>query len=297
MLLSVVFLVMVGYLYNKAAEESYENLHVQTKQVKDDLVLQLSSDRENLATMANFAAKLYRDGDDYSLLFESFKPIGMIENIGILNADNTFATKAGVVDAKGIISFQDECKKGVYISGKIKDITKDDYDLIRSAVPIEVNGRTIGILYGAITPDKLEARYANIVKELDAQLFVYEKESGNILIDTIQDELTNISFLKDRKFNKGYSYELFTATDKGFTSFESAYRNETLHLHYSTIDEFDWMIAFGRYDSQVFLGTHTVAKVLFAVFLIMLGIISLYILILNGSRTASKPSSLHFLAR
>ena len=53
--LCAVFLVMVNYLYNKAEDEAYENLHVQTKQVKDDLVLQLTSDRENLSISLSFA--------------------------------------------------------------------------------------------------------------------------------------------------------------------------------------------------------------------------------------------------
>ncbi len=282
-LLCAVFLATVTYLYNKTEDEEYENLHVQTKQIKDDIVLQLTSDRENLATMANFAAKLYSDGDDYSLLFDSYKSIGMIENIGILNPDNTFATKAGVTNMEGIISFEEEKEKGIYISGRINDLTKSDYELIRSAVPIEVNGETVGILYGAIKPDKLGARYKNMVDELDAQLFVYEKDSGDILIDTIQDNLGNISFLKDRKYNDGSSYEHLLSTDKGFVSFLSAYRNENLHLHYSSIDEFGWMIALGRYDSQVHAGTHTMARVLFLVFLVMLGIIALYILILMAN--------------
>ncbi len=282
-LLCSVFLTMVNYLYNKTEDEEYENLHVQTKQIKDDIILQLTSDRENLATMANFAAKLYSDGDDYSLLFDSFKSIGMIENIGILNADNTFATKAGTTNMEGVISFEDEKEKGVYISGRINDLTKSDYELIRSAVPIEVNGETVGILYGAIKPDKLGARYKNMVDELDAQLFVYEKNSGDILIDTVQDNLGNISFLKDRKYNKGFSYEQLLSTDNGFVSFLSAYRNENLHLHYSSIDEFGWMIALGRYDSQVHAGTHALANSLFLVFLIMLCIIAVYVLILIES--------------
>ena len=105
-LLVTIFLGMIGYLYQKRQDEAYELLHVQTKQVKDDLILQLISDRENLATMASFAAKLYRDGESYSLLFESFKPIGMIENIGILNADNTLSTKAGKSDTEGALSFE-----------------------------------------------------------------------------------------------------------------------------------------------------------------------------------------------
>ena len=195
LLLCTVFLTMVVYLYSETEEEAYENLHVQTKQVKDDLILQLKSDRENLQTMASFASKLYRDGDDYSLLFESFKPIGMIENIGILNADNTFSTKAGTADVSGVMSFDEEKEKGTYISGRIGDITNTEYELIRSAVPVEVDGEVVGILYGAIKPEKLGERYSNIVQELDAQLFVYEKESGDILIDTIQRKLDNLYFL------------------------------------------------------------------------------------------------------
>ena len=282
-LLCAVFLAMVSYLYNKTEDEEYENLHVQTKQIKDDIILQLTSDRENLATMANFAAKLYSDGDDYGLLFESFKSIGMIENIGILNADNTFVTKAGSTNMDGVISFEEEKEKGIYISGRINDLTKKDYELIRSAVPIEVNGETVGILYGAIKPDKLNDRYVRMVDELDAQLFVYEKGTGDILIDTIQGDADNISVLKKRKYNDGSSYEQLVSTDKGFVSFQSAYRNENLHLHYSSIDEFGWMIALGRYDSQVHAGTYTMAHSLFLVFLIMLGIIALYILILMAN--------------
>lgn len=282
-LLSVVFFSMVSYLYHKAVDEAYENLHIQTKQVKDDLVLQLTSDRENLITMANFASKLYADGGDYSLLFESFKPIGMIENIGILRSDNTFSTKSGTTDMTGSLSFEEEKEKGIYISGRIADVTNKGYVLIRSAVPIISEGRVVGILYGAIKPEKLNKRYSSIVKELGAQLFVYEKDSGDILIDTVQDEFENISFLKNRKYNDGYSYEEFISSDKGYTSFESAYRDETLHMHYSTIEDFGWMIALGRYDAEVLRGAHSRATVFTMVYVIMIGIILLYILMLMAS--------------
>ena len=65
-LLCSVFINMVGYFYKAAEDEAYETLHVQTKQIKDDMELQLFSDRENLATMANYAAKLYSDGENFS---------------------------------------------------------------------------------------------------------------------------------------------------------------------------------------------------------------------------------------
>ncbi len=279
-LLCTVFFGALSYLYTDAKEKEYENLHVQTKQIKDDIILQLTSDRENLETMANFAAKLYKDGEDYDLLFESFKPIGMIENIGILNSDNTFSTKAGTSDTNGALSFEEEKNKRAYISGKIGDITNKDYVLIRSAVPIIVDGKIVAVLYGAIKPEKLAKRYIDLVQELDAQLFIYEKDSGDILIDTIQDELENISALEDRKYKKGYSYETFIKTDKGFTEFESKYKNENLLLHYSAIEEFGWMIALGRYDSQVFVGTHKTSQLLLVSFFVLVAIMALYLLLI-----------------
>ena len=288
-LICSVFIGMVDYLYSKTQEIAYENLHVQTKQIKDDIILQLTSDRENLETMANFASKLYADGSSYNLLFDSFKPIGMIENIGILNPDNTLTTKNGTTDLNGAISFEKEKKKGIYISGKTDDLTKSDYKLMRSAVPIVANGETVGILYGAIKPEKLAARYQEKIDELDAQLFVYQQGTGDIIIDTVQNKYPNISYLKDRKYNKGYSFEEFISSEKGYTSFESAFRDENLHLHYSTIDEFGWMIAMGRYDSQVFAETHALFKVFLIVFLMILGIIVLYIIIIleNGKKLNS----------
>ena len=157
------------YRIDKKIRPAYLQIY---KQIKDDIILQLTSDRENLLTMANFAAKLYSDGDDYSLLFDSFSAIGMIDNIGILNRDNTFVTKNGVTALNGILSFEEEKEKGIYISGRVADVTKKDYELIRSAVPIKADGEVVGILYGAVAPEKLGKRYKDMVDELDAQLFV-----------------------------------------------------------------------------------------------------------------------------
>ena len=184
-LIFAVFFAMVMSFYNKAEQDAYEMLHIQTKQIKDDLTLQLKSDRENLVTMANFASKLYSDGESYNLMFESFKPIGLLANIGILNPDNTFVTKMGSIDLNGKISFEEEKARGEYISGRIPDLTGDGKELIRSAVPIKSNGTTVGILYGVIPLDVISAKYNTMANELDAQLFVYDKETGKFVIDTV----------------------------------------------------------------------------------------------------------------
>lgn len=278
--LSLIFLVMVGYLYNKAEDEAYENLHLQTQQIKDNLVMQIKSDNENLFTMANFAAKLNAGGMDYRLMFDSFKPIGLFSRIGILTPDCTFITKDETFDLKDRISFEKEASLGAHITGRTYSYSSPDEEVIRSGVPIDVNGKTVGIIYGTIKTDTLGERYKQMVDDLDAQLFIYEKETGNIIVDTVHDNLGNILFLKDRRYIDGYSYEQFRSTDKGFTAFQSAYKNETLYLHYSAIEDFGWMIAMGRYDPQVFKSAHERAIVFALVFAFMLFVIAMYVLIL-----------------
>ena len=279
-LLCIVFLTMVSYFYHAAEDEAYENLHMQTKQIKDDMELQLLSDRENLATMANFAAKLYSDGESFDLMFNSFEPIGLIANIGILMPDNTFITKSGTLNLNGQISFEEEAAKGEYISGRVKDLTRDNYEIIRSAVPIKSGDNTVGVLYGVIKLDVIGKKYGSMAKELDAQLFVYDKETGNLVIDTIDDKLGNISFLENREYRDGYSYEQMINSEKGYTSFQSVLKDEELYVHFSTLEGIDWKITLARYESQVFAKTHIISSLLLVSFITILLIMALYIMIL-----------------
>ncbi len=288
-LILVVFLTMVASFYQMAEENAYEMLHIQTRQIKDDLTLQLKSDRENLITMANFAATLYADGKTYDRMFASFKPIGLFSNIGILNPDNTFVTKMGTIDLDGKISFEEEAKRGEYVSGRIPDLTGSGDELIRSAVPIQVSGETVGILYGVIPLDIIGEKYTKMAKELDAQLFVYDKETGKFVIDTLNKTPGQLSNLEDREFNDGYSYEDLATQDKGYTSFKSIITGENLYVHYSTLEDFGWGIMLARYETQVFAETHKISRNLVIVFALILLIIVAYLeLILRSEKKRTK---------
>ena len=288
-LICAVFFAMVTSFYIKAEEDAYEMLHIQTKQIKDDLTLQLQSDRENLVTMANFAAKLYSDGESYDRMFDSFKPIGLFSNIGILNPDNTFVTKMGSIDLNGKISFEEEAFRGEYISGRVPDLTRDGKEIIRSAVPIKADGRTVGVLYGVIHLDTIGEKYKKMAKELDAQLFVYDKETGKFVIDTIDENPGELSQFKTREYNDDYSYEKLATTDKGYSSFKSILTDEDLYIHYSTIYDFYWGIMLARYETQVFAETHKISLNLLIFFVLMISILLIYLqLVLKNEKDRSK---------
>ena len=300
LLIIAIFLAMTISLFSQAEDDAYEMLHIQTKQIKDDLTLQLKSDRENLVTMANFAAKLYADGESYDLMFQSFKPIGLFANIGILNADNTFVTKVASIDLDGKISFAEEAARGAYISGRVPDLTRDGEEIIRSAVPIKVNGDTVGVLYGVIKLDTIGEKYNAMASELDAQLFVYDKETGKFVIDTIDTNPGEMSIFADCEYNDGYSYEELRNSDKGYSSFVSKYTGEDLYIHYSTLEDFDWGIMLARYENQVFAETHEMLLYLLQVIVLIAVVLTAYIALLlraekNKTSLTSEASAIRHL--
>ena len=288
-LICTVFFAMVTSFYFETEENAYEMLHIQTKQIKDDLILQMKSDKENLVTMANFAAKLYAKGESYGLIVESFKPIGLFSRVGILTPQCDFISTDGIHDLRGKISFEEQSRLGEYITGRTYSYSVPDEQVVRSSVPIRVNGETVGIIYGIIKIETINEKYNNMAKELDAQLFVYNKETGKFIIDTIDKNPGELSSLKDRKYNDGYSYEQMVNTDSGFSSFESKFTGEDLYIHYSTIEDFNWGIMLARYESQVFEETHRISRKLIFVFAIIILIIAIYLeLILRSEKNRAK---------
>lgn len=279
-LICVVFLSMVTFLYKQAEDEAYEMLHMQTKTIKDDLSLQLRSDCENLSTMANFAARLYAHGESYDRVFESFRPIGLFARIGVLKQDDTFIMQNEVVDFRGKLSFAEEVKRGTYISGRVPSFAYEGREIIRCAAPIVVDGRTVGILYGVIDLEDMNARYSQMAEEFSAQLFVYEPGNGNLLIDTFHEELGNISSLKTREYNDNYTYEELVTKEKGYSSFKSIYNGQDLYVHYSVVDESGWRIMLARYEEQVFEKLRTTIAVLTSAFFLISLIILVYTFIL-----------------
>lgn len=296
-MLCTVFFSMITYIYISAENDGYENLHIQTKEIKENIEFQITSDRENLLTMSRFAANLYSNGESFDLLFDSFHSIGLIENIGILLPDNTFITKIGTIKAPKGMSFENELKRGEYISGRIKDATNPNKEILRSAVPVIADGKTVAILYGAIDLDTFEKKYLEKAKSNDAQLYVVEKTNGNFIINTNEGKLGNLSSLESRKYNKSFSFEQMrediSQGNSGYTSFISAFTGKTLYMHYSPLAISDWHIMLAEPEATVFTEAHTAGANLSMLFLVIVFIMLLYLLLMFNTEKVNSQMNLY----
>ena len=283
LLLCGVFVSVIAYTYNAKEEKCFENLHVHTKEIKDDLNLQVSSDMENLQTLANIAATLYINNGDYSVLFDSFKPIGLIEAIGILFPDNTLKTSTGETVLTGKIDFNEEASRGSYVSGLEEDLTVEGEKIIRSAVPIIVNGETVAIVYGRTKLESLREKYIEKLGQSDNRLILVDRRDGSFIIDSRHENPGLLPSLGGRESKSGYSYDDMyrgiMSGDNGFSAFKSEVLNEFMYVHWAPLsgEIVDWTIMLGIPESKVFEELYSIQDAMLFMFLLALIIMITYL--------------------
>ena len=290
LILCLLFLGTIGFIYNHEEAVALENLHVETKQIKDDIQLQIHSDKENLSTIASFAEKLYADGKDINTVFHAFESIGLIEKLVILLPDNTLISRKGEFLPDIQIDFEEELKKGEYTSGRVLSFTPPARNIVRNAVHITHEGEVIGILYGIIELDKLQDRYSEMVEELNAQLYIYENGNGAFIVDSFHNQsLDNINDLKNYTYKKGYTFDQMRNSQKGFTSVESKYLDQYIYMHYSPLDIGDWQIMLGRTEDDVFHNARRISMVMMIIFLLIVLTLSMYLIaVFHSERRKAK---------
>lgn len=298
LLLIITLLSMTQYIYDNAEREAFETLHTETKEIKDSIRLQMISDRENLLIMADFAANLYANREDfrevadlaadekYKLLFDSFEAIGLLDNIGILAPDNRFFTKKGEMIAQDI-SFETEAKKAPYISGRVKDITDPEREVVRSAVPIIYEKQVIGILYGVIGLDTLNDKYEPMANSNGAKLYIVERGNGNLIVDTRNQKLGNFGDFKERKHREGFPYQKLyddiMQGNNGYSSYIPKNSTEYHYSHYSSLELSDWQIMLAKPESVVFKKTKETERTIFVMFGIIVLIMTAYLVVVLSS--------------
>lgn len=284
-LLCIAIVTMILHIYHTSEEEAYERLHLETQQIKRDINLQVYSDRENLMTMANFAEKLYENGEEYELLFKSFEEIGLFEDVRILEPNNILLTKMGTKRVESDISFKEEVKKGMYVSGRVRDLINKDREVVRSSVPVKTDtGETVAIIYGIIDLQKFEDRYVDDVRAINSDLFIIEQKNGNFIIDTKREGLGQITEIADTSFRDNYSYEELvqniSAGKNGFTAFDSIVNGKKLYVHYAPLEFADWSIMVAKPASEVLGTARKTGLYMLVMALVIFIIMLLYVLIL-----------------
>ena len=56
----------------------------------------------------------------------------------------------------------------------------------------------------------------------------------------------------DREYDNHHNYDDFMTKESGFSSFKSTFRNEDIYVYFSSLDNINWGVILGRYESDLF---------------------------------------------
>lgn len=283
--LFVIIVSMIRYVYIFAEEMAFEQLHMETLQIKRDINLQMQTNHETLKAIGDFVLKLRERGETYDSLFESFTKVGLFDNLGLFFPDGILVTGRGSTDLNGILSFEEEVKKGEYISGKETDLTNQAREIVRVSIPIRDNGEPVAILYGIINLNSLRNKYYADAKRLKADLYVLEGKNGDYIINTTKSSggnPGNITEIANSVFMDGFSYRDLltdlTTGENGYSSFVFQKTKEQVYVHYAPLNFGDWQIMLVKPASVVFSGAKSTGAYITTITILIIAILFCYIL-------------------
>ncbi len=291
---------VIAYMYQHSENEAFERLRLETAKQKKSISLQLTSDRETLTSMASLIGMNYSDNAGYLEVCKSFEAFGLCDEIGILVPGDILITKHGESDVKGLLSYEDEKKKGSYISGPITDVTNDKIAIIRSAVPIvDGDDNVKAILFGTISSENFSNYYKQQTSMNQFYLCIIDGENGHFVIDTkdvlISKSITRLSHIDYKNgFNYGDLYSDISKGNPGYTSFLSNDNSDFLYVYYDTLNIENWRIMLAQPSSIVLKSTHSTVSFLVISSSIICLIVLVYILVIAYSNR--KKSRLNYIA-
>ncbi len=253
-----IVLCMLVYMYNNASNDGKEALHIQTNELKNDIEAQFAANEESLIALSNVVAYLQSDEKrDLSLLFDAFEPVGLIDNVAVLLPDNVLYTKRGYIDTIVGVSFEEEAKKGIYVSGIVADMTNPAIKMVRMAVPVKSENEVISILYGAISIESFEERYKSLAGAYGAEMSIVCND------EPVYESAEGI-------FDSLYNYENieYTSNGEGFIEHYFERTHTSYYGHFAPLSVEGWNILMSVPKKSVFAQTYNMARQLIIMFVI-----------------------------
>lgn len=258
------------YRISEIAEEScFEQLHEAAQNLTQDIMQHITSDQNQLKVIAAILAN-YEDieGEETIQVLNEYKASDILSRLEILlPGDRVLLNNGEIIDASGVLSFEEEAAKGAHISDKTVDLLDSESYILRSFVPIERDGAVAGVLYGVIDLQTLPYQWK--VEEFggNASVYVIDGKTGDFIMDTWHKTLGNLIDLGSRRMKAGYTPEQFTedifAGETGYVVFVSRTIGDYLYLYYEPLEINEWRLAISVPESIVYEDAYHIRQVFY----------------------------------
>lgn len=271
---------------DEVTQRSFDELASETKRLALDVSSTIRADQVILTVMAELLAN--QDLTDYSnpVVLEILRSFNLdksfIGDLELLLPNGRLLRRSGIwYDVSNVIDFETEKAKGTYISDRGRRFFETGDYVMRNAVPVVRDGETVAMLYGVIDLQEASRVYKAEAYNGHAFVLIVDGNTGDILLDTWHNKLSNIADLGGRKALRGTRFENSVESlrrgGSGDMSFISRTIGEPLYAHYEPAGINNWSVVLGVPEKVAFEGTRNVIRILYKMTFIVSVLILCYL--------------------
>lgn len=295
LVIAVTVTVCVKRTTAKMNQYSFDELEMLTQDVAKQFYDATVTDRIILSAMAQLMAEQPMENMDAELdIMQSFDlKTSFVTYVELLLPNGRLYRQDGSwADAAGKLDFAAESEKGAYVSDRECDVRDPSVYVLRNAVPVVRNGRTVAMLYGVASLQELSDNYEVDVYDGHAFVLGVDGTSGDFMLDTWHNTLRNLSDLNDRTFLMDFTYQEMRENLKngvsGNLSTVSQTVGEPVLMHYEPVGINNWSVCVGVTQKVALAGTRSclndlywMAAIVGVTLLVYMGIVTRYLVRAN----------------
>lgn len=224
-------------------QRGYERMSDVVNMLTADICDKLQRDSDVLNSLAGvITIESTEDGkydyENMAAIIDEYDKLTPTMSLNLLLPDDTLISSSHLImDVSGKLSFEEEAKKGEYVSEKMPNVMDNGRMVIRHFVPIEKNGRTVGMLYSSTDLEELpKLLSADDVYNGNVDVYLIDQNTGDFLMDTLHKEAGTVADLGGGKTKDGDSpekiREKFQNGGSGYSVFYSQTAGEYLYFYY-----------------------------------------------------------------
>ncbi len=257
-ILATIFILVVTIALSVAAyvsiwesekEHCGHTLASSSQSISKEIVTRLK-DNGNILQLA---AGALLEGDSYSSPEDiinhvnKYLDLTIFSRIDILFPDNMILLHDGrTIDGSGLVSsFDDIFNQGYHISARSEDFITGR-PVVYCDVPVENKGVPVAVMVGVIDCGKLPEYFSTTVYGGEADCMLVDRRDGCIIMDTMQQELSNFYDYTEIETQAGYQnvdlIESVREAETGFFAYKSPRNGNNSFMFYAPVEGYNWQI-------------------------------------------------------
>lgn len=268
LLIVIGFVVMLGLLRSYSVDNCLLTLEQEMREAKSNIYLQVTSVQRHLEMLADIVEQ---EGSPTSAqtkkILGAYQDMDMVSRLGILLPGDKILQQDGTtVSPVNGITFKALAEKGSFITNLEQDNLNTDKLVLFSNVPIVIDGKTEGILFGVIELNDVSDRFEIDIFDGNADVFIVDTQNMDFIMDTLHNGSENTDAMSGHQIKKGYSEEQLTQDFEkgkgGLTAYLSKNAEEYLYTAYEPIGINDWFVLVTVPESIVLRDVDHIGKLL-----------------------------------